>query len=455
MSDQPDDTVSSGPSAGRETTGDKGTGWWTKSTSPASAMPSPHPNGEESSGPGASTQWNWELPTDTIGNKRRWTSTQLPVPIVFALVIIMALLAGGLGAAIGIASSDGDGGGSGPIVFAGTAPTSAPVSTRGGSLAGVAANVLPSVVEVDVSAGSAKDTGSGFVIATRGTSAYILTNNHVISLAATQNGKVRVVLQSGVSLEATIRGRATTYDLAVLVVNRVSGLKPVTLGDSNAIAVGDPVIAIGSPLGLAGTVTSGIVSAVERPVAANGEGTDTNAVIDAIQTDAAINPGNSGGPLVDAAGHVVGVNSAIATLSSGSGNPFSSQDQGGSIGLGFAIPMDSARTTATQIIAKGFAVRPIIGVSLDAQYDGDPAGGLIGCPPQANNCTPVQSGGPGSKAGLRVGDIIVAVDGKSTPSSDEVVVLTRKHQPGDVVQVTFIRSGQRKTVSVKLGSARA
>jgi putative serine protease PepD len=454
VSDQPEDVVDS--STGAQADKESGTGWWSKSK-PAGAPTTPaHPNGDAASGPEASTQWNWELPTDAIGSRRRWTSAQLPVPIVFVLVLVMTLLAAGIGSAIGIASERGDhGGGSGPIVFAGTAPTTAPASTRGASIAGVAANVLPSVVEVDVSAGSAKDTGSGFVIATRGTSAYILTNNHVISLAATQHGKVRVVLQNGTSLGATIRGRATTYDLAILIVNRVSGLKPVTLGDSNSLAVGDPVIAIGSPLGLAGTVTSGIVSAVDRPVAANGEGTDTNAVIDAIQTDAAINPGNSGGPLVDASGHVIGVNSAIATLSSGGGNPFGSQDQGGSIGLGFAIPIDSARNTSMQIIKSGFAVRPIIGVSLDALYDGNPPGGLIGCPPQANNCTPVQSGGPGDKAGLRTGDIIVAVDGKPTPSSDEVVVLTRKHQPGDVISVAFIRSGQRKTVSIKLGSARA
>jgi putative serine protease PepD len=266
---------------------------------------------------------------------------------------------------------------------------------------------------------------------------------------------VRVALQNGATLSARILGRAPTYDLAVLVVHRVRGLTPLTLGDSNAIAVGDPVIAIGSPLGLAGTVTSGIVSAVHRPVAANGQGTDTNAVIDAIQTDAAINPGNSGGPLVDAAGHVIGVNSAIATLSSGSSSPFGSQDQAGSIGLGFAIPIDSARDTATQIISKGFAVRPVIGVSLDPRYAGTPAGGLIGCPPDAPKCTALQSSGPAAKAGLRAGDVIVAIDGVPTPSADEVVISTRKHKPGQTIRVSIVRSGQHKTFSVKLGQARA
>jgi putative serine protease PepD len=432
---------------------DATTGWWSREGPTPSA-----PRGPGAAVPPqtADPRWSWELPTDSIGHRGRWASVRVALPIVFGLVIIIALLAGALGAAIGISSERHHDGTSGPPVDASSLPTAPPLrGAAQGSLASVAARVLPSVVEVDVSAGSAKDTGSGFVIARAGSGGYILTNNHVISLAATQHGSVRVVFQNGNTVVAHIRGRATTYDLAVLRVDNVSNLVPATLGDSNQIAVGDPVIAIGSPLGLAGTVTSGIVSAVNRPVAANGEGTDTNAVIDAIQTDAAINPGNSGGPLVDSRGSVIGVNSAIATLSSGSSNPFGSQDQAGSIGLGFAIPVDSARDTATQIINKGFAVRPIIGVTLDPLYDGSPAGALIGCPPNAAHCTAITANGPAAKAGLRAGDVIVSVDGQRTPSGDEVVVLTRKKKPGDTLRIEVVRDGQHKTFTVKLGQARA
>jgi putative serine protease PepD len=238
-------------------------------------------------------------------------------------------------------------------------------------------------------------------------------------------------------------------------VTKVNGLRPAALGNSDKIAVGDPVIAVGSPLGLAGTVTSGIVSALNRPVDASGSGTDTNAVIDAIQTDAAINPGNSGGPLVDSSGAVIGVNSAIATLGAGS-SPFGSQDQAGSIGLGFAIPSNGAKDIASQIIARGFAERPVIGVNLNLAYTGTPEGALIGCPSQLrSSCTAVQSGGPGEKAGLREGDVIVAVDGKATTSPDEVIIATRQHKPGDTVRITVIRDGSRQTFTVKLGKARA
>jgi putative serine protease PepD len=430
----------------------KSRGWWTQ----ASAPPSP-PQAEGSTTPpfGTDPRWQWELPTESIHRRRGWTSARLALPLVFGLVIIAALLAGGVGAAIGIASErHHDTVPGGAVDVSGPAKTTVHVNAPG-SLASVAARVLPSVVEVDVSAGGAKDTGSGFVIGRSGNSGFILTNNHVISLAATQHGAVHVVFQNGASVTARIRGRSTQYDLAVLRVDNVRGLVPARLGDSTSISVGDPVVAVGSPLGLAGTVTSGIISAVNRPVAANGEGTDTNAVIDAIQTDAAINPGNSGGPLVDTAGDVIGVNSAIATLSSSSSNPFDSQDQSGSIGLGFAIPIASASDTATQIIEKGFAVRPVIGVSLNPLYDGSPEGGLIGCPSTVRNCTPVQSNGPGAKAGLHEGDVIISVNGVRTRTADEVVIETRKHKPGQTITVVAVRNGQQKTFSVTLGTARA
>ncbi|MFL6239543.1 MAG: S1C family serine protease [Actinomycetes bacterium] len=452
-----DDIVSDDDAGAADATKGAATpGWWSRpSTSPTTA-PS---DGTDTPAPSGDPRWRWDLPTDSIKRRSAWASVRVALPLMFGLVLLVALLAGAVGAAIGITSerhnSNGFGNSSGPVVISTAAPVKQPAARSSQSLAGIAARTLPSVVEVDVSAGAAKDTGSGFVIATQGSSAYILTNNHVISLAATQHGNVRVVLQNGTSIPARIRGRATTSDLAVLQVARPHGVAPLTLGNSDGIAVGDPVIAVGSPLGFAGTVTAGIVSAEDRPVDANGEGTDTQAVIDAIQTDAAINPGNSGGPLVDAAGHVIGVTSAIATLSNGSSNPFGGQQQAGNIGLGFAIPINSARDTAQQIIHTGFAVRPVIGIALDPQYDGSPPGGLIGCSPQAGRCTPVSPNGPAAKAGLRSGDIIVSIDGRRTPGADEVVILTRKHRPGDTVRIEIVRDGEHKTLTLKLGQAKA
>jgi putative serine protease PepD len=385
-------------------------------------------------------------------------STRIAAPVVVLIAALAALLAGGVGAAIGIAVGNNDTsttsnlGAPGGVVTLGSSNGGNRVERRPGSVAGIAHRVLPSVVEVDVTASSSKDTGSGFVIERQGSSGYVLTNNHVISLAATQGGTVRVVFQDNNSVQATIVGRAPTSDLAVLRVTGVKGLRPVALGTSGALAVGDPVIAIGSPLGLAGTVTSGIISALDRPVAANGQGTDTNAVIDAIQTDAAVNPGNSGGPLVDGSGDVIGVNSAIATL--GTGDTFG-DTQSGSIGLSFAIPIDSARETANEIINRPDhrALRPVIGVNLDLAYTGPPAGALIGCPSALSSCTPVQAGGPADRAGLRAGDVIVAINGTPTRSPDEVVIATRLHQPGDRLAVTYERNGTRHTVHIRLGRA--
>ncbi|MDX6287818.1 MAG: hypothetical protein QOG53_3303 [Frankiales bacterium] len=415
--------------------------WWSK---PGSAQP-----------PWQPPEQRWGLPTDNISGGAGFTSTRLALPIVFVLLIIVALLAAGIGAAVGLnAADDRSAATTHEPVTLGSPQSTTRVERQPNSFASIAARILPSVVQIDVKAGSGGDTGSGFVIRVQGTTGYILTNNHVVSAAATDNGTVRVVFQSGQSVPARIIGRAPTSDLAVLQVLKVNGLKQANLGNSDRIAVGDPVIAIGSPLGLAGTVTSGIVSALNRPVDASGSGTDTNAVIDAIQTDAAINPGNSGGPLVDSSGAVIGVNSAIATLGAGS-TPFG-QDQGGNIGLGFAIPSNGAKDIAAQIIAKGFAERPIIGVNLNLAYTGTPEGALIGCPSaQRGSCTAVQSGGPGDKAGLREGDVIVAVDGKVTTGPDEVIIATRQHKPGDVVRITVVRGSARKTVNVTLGRARA
>jgi putative serine protease PepD len=398
----------------------------------------------------------WDLPTDTITSRSGFAHTRLAAPIVILIALLAALIGGGVGAAIGIQSDDDNSTGqpSGRQVHLGSVSNGTKVERQPNSVAGIAARILPSVVEIKVRSSGEGDTGSGFIIERDGTSGYILTNNHVISLAATQGGTVSVVFHDGHSAQAAIIGRARTSDLAILRVTGVRGLQPAPLGDSANLAVGDPVIAIGSPLGLSGTVTAGIVSALDRPVAANGQGSDTDAVIDAIQTDAAVNPGNSGGPLVDETGRVIGITSAIATLGAGS-NPFDQSAEAGSIGLGFAIPVNSARATAQQIINRPDhkALRPIIGVSLDLTYTGSPSGGLIGCPTAVNNCTAVSP--PAQRAGFRAGDVIVDVDGKRTYTADEVIIATRQHQPGQTVAITIVRNHVQHVLHVRLRAATA
>ena len=296
------------------------------------------------------------------------------------------------------------------------------------SVAGVAAAVLSSVVSVTVGDGS----GSGFVISEEG---YVVTNNHVITGA--DDADIEVGFFDGDSVRAEVVGRSPSYDLAVLKVER-NDLVPARLGDSSGVVVGDPVIAIGSPLGLESTVTSGIVSALDRPVTAGGQG--ETSFINAMQTDAAINPGNSGGPLVDAAGRVIGVNSAIATLGLGP-NP-------GNIGLGFAIPINQAARTAEQIIATGEAVYPVMGVRLDEQFGGP--GARIDRDDDSPAVTP---DGPAASVDLAPGDVIVEVEGRSIDTPEELIVVLRAQQPGDEVTLVVERDGQVLEVTLTLGSA--
>ena len=235
------------------------------------------------------------------------------------------------------------------------------------------------------------------------------------------------------------RSRDSSYDLAVLKTDLVNAAA-LQFGDSDKVAVGDAVIAIGSPLGLAGTVTSGIISAKNRPVTA-GNGSGESSFISALQTDAAINPGNSGGPLVDATGAVIGVNSAIASLGSAFGG------QSGSIGLGFAIPINQARKTADQLIKNGFATYPILGVSIDSRYSGD--GALV-----SNQANAILPGGPAEKAGLKPGDVIIAVDNEEITSSDELIVAIRKHNVGDKVTIKYVRNSITKQVTLTLAASK-
>lgn len=294
-----------------------------------------------------------------------------------------------------------------------------------GSVADIAQRVLPSVVSISARGVRGGGSGTGFVIDSNG---FILTNDHVISDAAVDGGRIDVQLNDGTTLKATIIGRDSAYDLAVLKIDR-RGLTALTFGDSDEVAVGDAVIAIGSPLGLSGTVTLGIVSAKDRAVTA-GEDAGDNSYINAIQTDAAINPGNSGGPLVNSAGAVIGVNSAIATL----GSSFLTS-QSGSIGLGFAIPINQARKTAEQLIKTGKATYPVVGISVDMQYAGD--GAKI-----ADTANAIVPGGPAAKAGLRAGDLITKFNGRTITTPEELIVSIRSQNVGDKVEIEYIRSGK-------------
>ena len=299
-------------------------------------------------------------------------------------------------------------------------------------VADVAAQVLPSVVSIEVRGAQGEGTGSGFVLREDG---YILTNNHVVSGGG--GGEIVVVFADGSQDPAEVVGRTTAYDLAVIKVER-TGLTPLVLGDSDAVVVGDPVVAVGAPLGLQGTVTTGIVSALNRPVSA-GVGQQT-AFINAIQTDAAINPGNSGGPLVDASGEVIGINSAIAQRPGATA-------ASGSIGLGFAIPSNQARRTAEQLIETGTATYPVIGVLLDQRYEGE---GVQVSTEAQNGVAPVTPDGPAERAGIEPGDVIVAIDGRPVTEDDELIVAIRAKAPGDAVTLTVRTGDDEREVRVVL-----
>lgn len=307
------------------------------------------------------------------------------------------------------------------------------LGTGGMSVKAIAAAATPSVVSVDVTTASGGDTGSGSIIRTNATSSYILTNNHVVDAAVGGAGTIQVEFNNGDISPATIVGRDTIYDLAVLKVQK-GNLPVIAFGDSSTLSIGDPVVAIGSPLGLASTVTSGIVSALNRPVTTGNVGAES--YIDAIQTDAAINPGNSGGALLDSQGRIIGVNSAIASLSSGSSTS-------GSIGLGFSIPINEAKRVATEIINTGTSTRPVLGVFFDGTYTG--VGAMI---------SKLSAGQGADVAGIPVGSVIRFIDGFRITGEVAAIVRIRSYAPGSTVSVTVdLPSGTSKTFKVTLGSA--
>jgi len=357
-------------------------------------------------------------------------SVRLSVLGVLAVLLVGAI-GGGLGWYLTRNASES------PLLAPGTqlSKVDPGITRKPGSVADIAARVSPAVVSIEVRVGQAGATGSGVVI--DGGKGYIVTNNHVVSGAAGVDGaEIRAVFSDGSGSTARIVGRDPSSDIAVLKVEK-PGLVTATLGASKDVVVGDPVVAIGSPLGLAGTVTSGIVSALDRPVRLSGEGSDTNAVIDAVQTDAPINPGNSGGALVDATGGVIGINSAIASLG-GNGTT------GGSIGLGFAIPIDTVRQIAQELISTGKAVHASLGVNTRSVTDGRRDGALV---------LNVEPHSAAATAGIREQDVVIAVGSKKVRSSEELVVAVDTHNPGDRVTVELVRGGHSQKIQVTLDRA--
>ena len=304
-----------------------------------------------------------------------------------------------------------------------------------GSVSSIAADVLPSVVSIEAATSDGRaSTGSGFIVSEDG---YIATNNHVIDGA---DGSIKVLFSDGTVVDATVVGSSSDYDLAVLKVDK-DNLTPLVLGDSDDMVVGDPVLAIGSPLGLDSTVTTGIISALHRAVTTSSETSTDAAFIDAIQTDAAINPGNSGGPLINSAGQVIGINSAIANLSD-------TAAQAGSVGLGFAIPSNQVRRTVDELIATGTATYPVVGIQLDPTNQD--AGVLVAT--EVNGQPGVVAGSPADKAGIEPGDIITAIDGRTITRADDLVVAIRAKAPGDTVTLTVKRDGKEQDIKVTLAA---
>jgi putative serine protease PepD len=311
--------------------------------------------------------------------------------------------------------------------------TSITLGAPAGSITGVVQKVSPSVVTVNVTSPNGNGTGSGVIYQSNISSTYIITNNHVIDSGATA-GTIEVELDNGDSYPATIVGRDSAYDLAVIKINK--GNQPtIVIGNSSTLNIGDQVIAFGSPLGLDHTVTSGIVSSLNRPVTTGSTGAES--YVDAIQTDAAINPGNSGGALTDSEGKLVGINSAIATLGS------SASSQSGSIGVGFSIPISETQRVIDEIIKNGKATRPFLGVTFDQSYTGK------GAKIQA-----ISAGEAAQKAGIVVGSIITKIDNNRVTDLVSAIVRIRSYAPGDKATITLtLPTGASKVVTVTLGSA--
>jgi putative serine protease PepD len=342
---------------------------------------------------------------------------------VAAIVAVIVGGAGGVGAGYALL----DHAGSSQLTVA---PATAATAPATGTVAGAAATALPSTVDIQVTLAQGTAEGSGVILTATGD---VLTNNHVVDGAT---GPITVTLADGTQHTATVVGTSPSYDLAVIKLAGVSGLTPATLGSSANLQVGQEVVAIGSPQGLSGTVTSGIVSALDRTVAVQAE--DGSAVVyNGLQTDAPINPGNSGGPLVDLQGHVVGIDSAEATTGSSNGST-----QSGSIGLGFAIPVDQAQRVATELMNGGTATKPVLGVAGSPTATSDD-GAQIGT---------VVAGSPAAQAGLAAGDVVTAVNGTKVEDFADLIARIGAQAPGDQITLSVGQGATARSVQVTLGS---
>ena len=399
--------------------------------------------------PAAGPQYDWRYATQGPGQFRpdpyRTDPTRsMPVPpprkrsragLLTVGALTIALLSAGVGGGVATLVHPEHGGGTSSIL--GANPSQPAASLPVGSVEQVAAKVVPSVVKLETEMGRQSEEGSGIVLSADG---LILTNNHMVAGAKDPGPGVqtKITFADGTTTSYEVIGTDPSSDIAVVKADNVSGLTPITLGSSGNLRVGQDVVAIGSPLGLEGTVTTGIVSALNRPVAAGGDAQNQNTVLDAIQTDAAINPGNSGGALVDMNGDLVGVNSAIATLG---GDP--SESQSGSIGLGFAIPVDQAKRIADELIQNGTASHASLGVQVVSDRTIDGA-----------KIMDVTDGGAAKTAGLPAGSVVTKVDDRVISSGNALVAAIRSKAPGDQVTLTYLdASGKPQTVQVTLGKA--
>ena len=345
--------------------------------------------------------------------------------VLAAIALLAALLGGVIGGFVGHESAARRSGGGSSSVLGQPLPPPDPNAPPLAPVEAVAARVLPSVVQLQVEGRGEAGEGSGIVLSPDG---LLLTNNHVVESAAA-GGRVVAQFQDGTNAPARIVGRDPSSDLAVLRAENVGGLTPIAIGNSDTVRVGQQVVAFGSPLGLGGTVTAGIISAVDRAVSVGAEsGASEATVLSALQTDAAINPGNSGGPLVDMRGALIGINSVIATTG----------ERSGSIGVGFSIPINQAKRIAEELERTGRATRAVLGV------------GLSNRPPAANGAVigQVEPGGPADRAGIKPNEVVTRVDDRLVTNGDELVAAIRDHAPGDRVTLTV----EGRPVAVTLGS---
>ncbi|MET9888601.1 trypsin-like peptidase domain-containing protein [Streptomyces sp. NPDC006465] len=426
----------------------------------AGAGQGPDPYGQGAGAQGSAPEAGWPPPPPATpsyadgggSGAGGWGSSyQQPAPKpksgrggLVAAILVAALVAGGVGGGLGysLAKNNDDSTDSTTV----SAPSSSgEVKRASGTVANVAAQALPSTVTIEAQSSNGEGgTGTGFVFDKQG---HILTNNHVVA-DAVDGGKLTATFSSGKKYDAEVVGHAQGYDVAVIKLkNAPSDLKPLQLGDSDKVAVGDSTIAIGAPFGLSNTVTTGIISAKNRPVASSDGSTGSKAsYMSALQTDASINPGNSGGPLLDASGAVIGINSAIQSSSSGG---LGGSGQSGSIGLGFAIPVNQAKYVAQQLIKTGKPVYAKIGASVSLN---EGTGGAEITEQGASGSAAVESGGPAAQAGLKPGDVITKLDDMVIDSGPTLIGAIWTHKPGDTVKLTFTRDGKTHTADVTLAS---